>query len=330
MKRELIVVTTIALLFVLVGQAVVYWANPYSFDSDVSISGSGIHYELSSNSATDYSVIVFDNGGFEINELYIYYDDAYGTAGISHEGQTQYIKHLKIELERRNFKNVFMVNAEELRELTDDMTSAAGKAVLMSSGVFPQTVYTGQPDDSILEWASAGGTVYWVGYPIGRYYGTDDGKTAVVQDSNKIIFGATNAVNMSNNLKYGYDTATDRDVGRIFSMNYNGIFGGLSTSLPNTKSVSFIGDGYSSTAFHAYGAGMIAVFGGDMGECRPGMVQAIVSGLSCYSDFSTIETRTGPFKGNMSGDIDITFGSNVTAYVFFGGDYTVYGRSFSL
>jgi hypothetical protein len=164
-KHAALIVTVLIFVAIVAGQALAYYAVPYRYDASAA-GGPGsndLTYTVSTNSAVDYTVAVFDNAR-PADKLYVYYDEGHAVYGTTHASQKYFISQTLAELRIRGFTNTETVNAEQLVDIVS--AYRPGDAVLMTSGVLPAAVYS-DSNNGIFDWVAAGGTLYWTGYAIG-------------------------------------------------------------------------------------------------------------------------------------------------------------------
>jgi len=321
--------------FILVGQVVAYGVNPYNYNADAEISDGEIIFSLSSPSS-EFSVLAYDDGGFEtVAELYVFIDAGYSSRG-SFSEQTVFLGQVKRELEIRGFPAPIEVDAVELEALMSGPGS--GKGILMLSGAFPDTVYTGNADDPVFTWLENMGSIFWMNGKIGRLVSHADGTTTAPEGTDTLFFGREEALRTSTDSPTGTERGRDRAIGEMLCVNLGVRAGDVTNGLNRyiggkTLSIGFSdGDGYGSITLtdRGEGKGMIVVFGGGLnGDTRVAVAQVVSSGISYNIDTDNIEYRTGVVKGTYEGTIgpaeDLT-----DVYIFFGKVNTVYGKHFKL
>jgi hypothetical protein len=344
----LTVIFILVVAAVLIGEAYVYTLSPGRHSSDITIDDDGIEYSFTSKGSEKYSVVVLDNGAFEkIEKYYIYYDDSYGSklekvqvpVGAKELSQSYYISQLIITLNNRGIHNIEILNAGSLRDaMAGDAdpgvpTEKAGsKGLIVLSGALPDTIYTGDKDDLIFNWINAGGSLYWEGNSLGKYFAEPGKVTEVTGDYESLFFGVSGCLNKNDENTLLSDE-TSNDYRHLLSMANNRIRYGLDKTKFNADDILAVGytDGqYCSTAMVKFGSGMICVIAGDYSNNqRHDLAQIIASGISAYTEKTPAGYAEGEIKrGTVTGAIDIEYngGHNYAAYVYYGGYYTVYGK----
>ena len=192
----MIALAVIILAIIVIGEAVVYTSDYTDYSAEVSFSGGDLTYSVSADGSKEYDVVIMDNGSYgNVSKLYLYYDTSYPTdykeatvpVGAKELDQEYYLEQMVYLLEYRNFHNVEYVDAEGLRDVME--SSPEGVGILMTSGVLPDTVYTGSEDDPIFKWIQSGGSLYWVGNLIGQSYATAEGDIVPVDGPGHLEVG---------------------------------------------------------------------------------------------------------------------------------------------
>ncbi|MFA6710291.1 MAG: hypothetical protein WCR24_02720 [Candidatus Methanomethylophilaceae archaeon] len=324
--------TIIVLVFVImVGQISVYWISPYTYGSDVEVGDDGVTCNVYSSVTNEYTFSLFDNGDFpNIEHLYVYFDESYAVVDTTYEEIEKKISDLEQELEIRDL-TVNRCDAILLGTLINS-ENTEGYAIIMMTGAFPDTVYTGNADDALFNWLSEGGSIYWIYDAIGKYSAhsiTTAEPLSEVKNYDMLFFNTAGAVN--SNTAFGSDPDSDRNIGSALNVMYNESTFGISTDVPCSIDIGFVKDGFSSVSLTKYydGTGMICVFGGNIiSDTHKYLAQTIASGISYETDdFLTItETVDGWTSYTLTLDTEY---ANPEAYISIG-DIPVYGRHYSL
>lgn len=336
------VIAVAILAVIVIGEAVVYTSDYTDYSADASLEDGTLNYSVSADGSKEYSVVVSDNGGFTgIRTLYLYYDESYPSdyeavdsdVGAPTFNQKYYLEQVANLLEYRGVQDVRFVNAQELKEvLGADIESegCSGKGLVVVSGVLPDTVYEGNQDDVIMRWISSGGSLYWAGNTLGSSYATQDGIEPVDSDYQEMFFGG-------DCLYTGDDTEAYSEVSNGYTkglslMNNDVRYGIDSTKVGSDRAcltMGFVNDaGYASIGMVQCGQGMVCVFGGQLSNMqRYDMAQVIASGIGPSSQLITVETGSVT-RGTVTGSIDGITGTGVSAYIYLGGYYPVYGKLF--
>lgn len=325
MDRHKTVVSIFAVLIIIMiaGEAMIYVVNPYNFSSDVISDGGDARYEVESSGSARFQILEFDAGSMEpVNEVYIYLDNSYGTAGISNTSEQ--VEDIVRELEIRGMDST-VIDAKGLAKLMSG-ENVRGVAVVFVSGAMPSTVYTGSEEDVVLQWIRSGGSVYWLGATMGMYVGNADGTVSMVDGWAELFYGA-GCFNSSDS----YDSANNRgdEIGALLCLRSSSTQFGMSTNISNSLQLGYVSeDGYGSVSLAKFGAGMIGVIGGYFEDStRTDLVQTISSGVT-YDSTLIMEEEVSVRGGTCEGDLKDVDGAVV--YIFSGGYFTCYGARYIL
>ena len=185
--KPAVIIAVALLAIILIGEVIVYTSDYTDYSAEAELEGDSLGYQVSADGSKTYSVVVNDNGTYDgIDRLYIYFDESYPanyedvdvSIGAQALDQEYYLEQVVNLLKPRNFHDITYVDAEQLADaLAGDLASdGCGTAgLLVISGALPDTVYTGNADDTIFQWMSEGGSLYWLGNLIGECYATADG-----------------------------------------------------------------------------------------------------------------------------------------------------------
>jgi len=329
--KWLLALAAVIVAFIMVGQVVAYWANPFHYEANVEISEGEIVFSLSSPSS-EFSVLAYENGGFEpVTELYVFIDAGY-CSGQSLSEQNIFLGQVKRELEIRGFPEPITVDADGLRSLMSGPGS--GKGILMLSGAFPDTVYTGSADDPVFSWLDGMGSIYWLNGKIGHTVSHADGSTTPVDDADMLFFRMDEAIRTSSDGPIGRERGQDRAIGEMLCVNYGVRAGDVTNGLNiniggRTLSIGFSDeDGFGSTTLtdRGEGKGMIVVFGGGLnGDTRVAVAQIVASGISYNLNEDEIGFQTGTVRGTYNGTMGPA-DEFTEVYIFFGKVNTVFGK----
>jgi hypothetical protein len=340
--RHLIAVVVLIIAVVLIGEVYIYTFSAGTYGSSTKMSSDGVIYNVSSGSSNSYNVIVSDNGDFEpITEYYVYYDERYESnvvcewqpIGSKALTESYYLSQLKCQLEYRGVTSLKTVDADELASLMREDVSSGNysKGLIIISGAFPDTVYTGGSSDLIFSWMSGGGSLYWLGNIIGSCYSTQAGGLVDVSGYQTLFFGTEGCVNTDKDLRVAYSDITDNDYRYALSMMNNNVKYGVNAEMLSggTLAIGYTEDDYSSIVFNKFGDGMICVLAGDMSNNqRADLAQIISSGL-CYNSAIIGQASGTVTRGSVSGTVDMTAPSQYSSvYIYYGGYYPVYGRCY--
>ena len=324
-----------------IGEVFTYGINTHSFDAKAEFSSGTLDYSVSSSGSDTYSVVLLDdNNVAPIKKLYIYvnedYDRYYRSLGedkTCYFEQQYFSEQIKKSLALRGFYDVTLLNTKELIDLIDDPASdPKGKGLFVSSYSLPSEIYSGNTTDSLMKWIYDGGSLYWSSSEIGKYYTDSNGLHEVA--NNQVLFFGKECVNtgklehatsvVDNGFK---DALTLLNSGLRFTLNTDGI--------PDSLSIGYCEEGYSSISFVKHGNGMVCVVGamfiGGQFEIIPlinDLSQIIASGTTYASEIIDL-AKGNVVRGTVNGKMDYTVTGKAIAYIYIGGTYTVYGRCFN-
>jgi hypothetical protein len=255
--------------------------------------------------------------------------------------QEYHISQLIKMLENRGVTCVETLNAEDLKEAMDNDVAENEcnvRGLIVLSGALPDTVYEGNATDAIFEWISAGGSLYWAGNLLGAYYATADGNVHQVSeafDYEEAFFGVTGCLNKGDENPELQDLMAN-DYRFSLSLMNNRIKYGLNGTLfaaGHALAVGYTDGTFASALLVGSGNGMICVIAGDYSSNqRHDLAQIVASGICNVSE--SVGNVSGEIKrGTVNGTTDVNngegfdAGTNYSAYVYYGGYFTVYGRT---
>jgi len=335
-KRTVVVISALMIVLVIVGEIAVYgpWDGRYS--TDASFDGNILTYSVHAGGSKEYSVIVSDNGIGQMDELYIYYDRSYPSAlndpaGAPGVTQEAYVGSLMNSLRLRGMTDIKILNAHELGDsIADDIAGTTiSKGLVVLSGAFPDTVYTGIADDEpIFKWLDGGGRLYWAGNIIGKYVAEKGG---IREADDQELFFTADCLNMGESNIANLPVADDPYRSALSLVN-NRVAFGLNASMLTVRNLAVgYSDGiYASIVLTEYGNGMVCVFGGGLSyEQQNDMAQVIASNI-CHSSALIGSPMKSIVKGSAGSSIDIGVPTSIlSVYIYIGGSFPVYGQSYS-
>ena len=336
-KTAPLVVLAIVLCAVIVlGEVFTYGINTHGFNSKAEFSSGTLNYSVSSSGSDTYSVVLMNDNCIEpIKDLHIYideryddyYDDVQKKCDLLYTQVQYYSEQIKKHLSFRGFEDVTLVESKELiKFINETYEDPKEHGLYVTSYALPSEIYSGNSDDLLLKWITNGGHLYWSSSEIGKYYVDNNGLHEV--PDNQILFFGKECVNTGK-----LENATcvvDNDFRTALTLQNSGLRFALNTAdIPDSLSVGYCEDGYSSISFVKHGEGMICVIG-TMSEIICQMedtAQIIASGLT-YASEIVDSVKGDVVRGTISGSLDYTSSGNGRAYIYIGGTYTLYGRSY--
>jgi len=328
----LTILFVIIVAIVLAGEAYVYTIDTDSrYSSDMELESTGLRYSVTSGGSEPYSVLLIDNGSFEMNDgYYMYYDTEYPITMSWTGGATAYENYTAQvikTLNNRGVKNIILLNASELLEMMQDPLNT-NSALIVLSGVLPDTVYKGNSGDEIFTWLNNGGRLYWAGGLLGAHYATSTEIKNAHSGYQNDFLGA-NSQNTKNTSTAKSDITTNDFRNSLSLMNNSTRYAVNTSAVTSTFIELGYTDGvYSSIVLAQKGDGMICILSGAFSNTqRHDLAQVVSSGI-CYQS-STIELAEGVVKRTtVNGEIEFipTAGDCYVVYVYYGKYYPVYGE----
>lgn len=342
MKRpsNIVVLAVAVMVILLAGEFFVYGVNPDRANSEIRAGAEGYVLDLYSNYSTDFTVLVTDsqcNG--EPRELYIYCDHDYGTF-IEDSYLDYWIDKMGSEFRVYGFSDHTVINAEGLRDMMAGSIangSASRTAILVLTGVLPDTVYGDEP--SLFEaWLEDGGAVYWSGAPMGMFVGHPESENpsieVVTEDPGLRFFGISGSIRTQEAPDQAIEPSSDRYLGEALGIYYDNCNYGVSSDVPDSLFIGCEKDGYNSVSLSRYseGSGQICIFGGafppnNMQNVHANMLRLFFSGL--YYD-SVVIFLEDSFKDAGTKSVNLDVGGGETVFVMYGSLMGTYGRTYHI
>lgn len=204
-------------------------------------------------------------------QVTIYIDPRYPMSGSDLRTTQGVFDHLSAELAIRRYPHpVTSTDATGLRNLFDDIGQASSRAVVVTTGVLPATVFSRQVD-LVKPWVDAGGLLIWGGAPIGYYSGRPGGvldpadSRANLRDLGPVLLLGPGTVNV--HYAPGRQAAVPSAIASALDLEYRSTSGGVLAAAVGTAGATILGwadDFYSSLTSFGVGRGTILVFGGDI------------------------------------------------------------------
>lgn len=332
---KIVVAAILVFIIVLAGEFIVYGSDVFKYDADAEWTEDGIDYSVYSSGSDTYSVILSDNGKFDaVSSLYIYLDETYddyfeqadSVVDMDRIDQSYWIDQIEKKSKNARFEDVIVCNESELIGILNDTENSRSRGLLVISYALPQSVYTGSEEDLLLKWISSGGSMYWMGSQIGKFYTSPDSLKIV--DNNQSLFFGIDCVNTGDT-----DLATSRIDSNVFaaslSLKNNSVKYGLnSESLTDSLAIGYCENGFSSITFVRHGDGMICVLGGDYTYAlTDDFTQILAAGVAYCTEILIVETGEVE-RETLHHSIKINPNDCTNVYIYIGGYYAVYGESF--
>lgn len=304
-KNVIVAIAVVLIAAMFIGEAAMYFKNPYSYEADVTWEGEDLEYTLKSSNNIVYDLTVIDNGGTSpVNELIIYCED-----------ENSFV-NLEKELSVRGFHNVIMTDSKNLE---DFMNEPEGKALLIPHGKFPIEIYNGNSTDPLMNWFDGGGSVYWFGFSPLNGYGNESYLTPLGLTEDDFC------------TKENYSATPSGMLCKPLSLRNSLVYNGLKADA-GTPLAYVSDDGYSSITSKKVSNGSLIVFGGGH-TCENSIDCAQLISAGVTADSVLLEHKSGTIKGTATKYIELDtdeeiIPDNISVYVCMGGYYTVYGKRF--
>lgn len=201
-----------------------------------------------------------------ITHLYYYYDRDYASSWAPASDWFGLSQHLAEVAAFRSLPlTITIVNATSLASLLS-LAPVPGTALVMASGVFPDTVFS-KTANLVTPWVQAGGTLVWVGDLIGYYSAVPGQPLTYPSPLNPGYNGTNEFINHSYMGGTGYDYLNVTPNSVDFGMNYLLALPGdcLNVTWVNTLNGVALGrvaGNYTNVAMIPTGMGSIVYFGG--------------------------------------------------------------------
>lgn len=326
-------ILVIVMMIFAAGSLILYPLNPYDYDADVTVNGTTATVHMESTITSEYVICTAELISSDIRGILYYFDESYidmiglGSMESIYEelnGELGYYGH-----------SMEMVNAEELRNILSDTSTATKYSIVFASGSMPDSIYCYQSDtftvNLVSPWIAAGGSVIWMeDQPFGYYYSnqTDDPEDLEQpEEKSESVFGlrfddieeyGTERTEISRALSINQNEVLDRAVNKTSA--YSGELFNLGYETEN---------GYSVVLNRTGATGGLVVMGGSWMDIQA-TAHILASRLSDWTSGS-INSPTyvsGEFRGDKDVEIDIS--SADCLYVYYGKMCPRYARCFEL
>lgn len=337
MQRKVDLVVVLALVLcamVVVGEYCTYYSDIHEYDSTATWSDGRVDYTVSSSGSDVYSAVLIDNGGRDpVTDLFMFVDgdymdhyrEAHSLSGAVYLDQEYYAKQIGEALRIRGFDPVTQGDGSELRVyLESTLRDPSGHGAMVLSYALPGDIYDGTDDCLLVKWVSGGGTLYWIGSEVGRFF-TEDGSLVEVQGNQDLLFGGRCIHDGSQDVA---DSKVDSGFTDALSLkNSNLQFAVDSTKADGSLPLGYSSGGYASIVFVPLGMGQICVFSGGFDVNQIDDVgQTIASGITVDSDIVGFQEGK-VVRSTVSRSMDVPTDGCIL-YVYTGGFYMNHGEAF--
>jgi len=335
MNRLIVAIAIVVIVVIVAGEAYVYGGMT---DIDIEASNDG-SYSIYDNGTDAYDAMLMDRHGFPaIESLTILYDAGYADVseisfveiGSPELNQKSYVERLSKNLDMLGFTDHRVADANTVAESLKadlDSSSCSGKGLAVVSGALPDTIYDGTSSSLVLQWISAGGSLYFAGAPVGKLIGHYGGTSDDVGAKGQFLFIETSEWNYEDSKATGSSSLEWRDslLLRGLDLEHSPNLEGV----PDSLGLGYDDGKYSTISMVRHGSGQVCVFGGDHSDMQRQDIATIVASSVCYCaefiDHDHGEVIRGTIEGKLDMPSDI---EDATIYSVVGGFFTVQGRSF--
>ncbi len=254
---------------ILLGQCLSYYTNSNSTSISTEVNGSEISYTIKSSSDFVCDEIHLRNGFDTPRTFYILTDPSYGsTMSESDMKSTCYL--LSREIGLCSSVTVKSADAGKVSDMIDSSLSSGdfGIGLIIITGAIPDTLYDGTSSSKIVQWMSAGGTLYYAGSQFGINIATQNGIKQVEDWSavSQSLFGTDQLFCVDPDVDLAKEKVNP-ELTDAAKLAYNNISMGVRMSAAPADSL-FLGytdDTYASISVMKYGSGQLTHFGGNIG-----------------------------------------------------------------
>lgn len=321
--RRIMAILVGAIMIMVLGQALSYHTNAFTWNADAELEGNSLSYSINSNYKSKYSAVAFEGAKIQDSPVLIFFDENCGLDAVHWRNIRFDVQSINHELQNRGCKTR-IVDSEELAEALEG-TRHSKDSLVVTAGILPRSVYDGTASSKIIKWIDEGGSLYWTGKPIGKYIGDENG-TTTVSNYSQLFFGVDNAI--SEKYIKVYDWAPS-GIGSHLSLSMNCTLYGLSEDLPGALSFGRSGNGFGTAVAFPKLAGSITVVAHESSnKARYDMAQTVASGITPQTKLLNFDA--GYVSGSVNGILNLPpHTGNVTVYIFLGGHLSTYGKNFS-
>lgn len=330
-----IILTVVICAIVFAGEYVTYYSATFSYDVDASVDAGEVRFDISSSGSDVYDAVIVDAGDFvRVEDLRIYVDETYDEycnqakkqSDFPYLDQEYYAEQVIAFLKVRSYTGASSCDASGLLSFIEStMHDASGKGIMVTSYALPSFVYDGTPDCPLMEWVLSGGSLYWVGSEIGKFYVNDEGLHSV--DRNQQLFLGAECVYTGGSLIA--TEVLDNGFTDALTLRNSNVMNGVRTSdVPGAVGMGYSEEGYSSISMIPSGSGMICVIAGPFDiDQLDDISQIVVAGISHES--SILNHSDGKVvRGTISESFEIPEDVNIILYAYIGGTYPKYGEAY--
>lgn len=330
-----VILAVLVCVIVFAGEYVTCHPTVFSYDADASADAGEVRFDVSSSGSDVYDAVLVDLGdSVRVEELRIYVDETYdeycdlakAQSDFPYMEQEYYAEQVIAFLNVRSYEGASSCDAKGLLSFIEStMDDAAGKGIMVTSYALPSSVYDGTTDCPLVRWVSSGGSLYWVGSEIGKFYVDHEGLHVV--EGNQKLFLGTDCVYTGGSL-FATEVVDNGFTDALTLKNSNVMNGIRTDDVPGALGMGYSIDGYSSISMIPFGSGTICVVAGPLDiDQLDDIGQIVVAGIS---DKSVIldHSEGKVVRGTESGSFEVPENADAVLFVYIGGTYPKYGEAF--
>ena len=322
-----VIIAVFVIVLVGIGEVGAYYSYTNNYGSSVQWTSSGLEYSVNSNGSDGYKVVAM-NHSEPLSELCFYLDSEFDSNlskarevdTVLGYNQNHAVNQMMRHTQFRGLENTRALDESGLFDyLSSTLSDPKGKGVMVIGYELPSAVYSGHSTDLLFEWIDNGGTLYWAGSEIGKFY-SEAGVLHSVSNNQELFFGVSECVYKGTQKA----TETDGVFCRALSLQNSRMNNALSAAIPNSLAIGYFCEGYASVSLVAHGLGTVCVFSGDLSLTQyDDMAQVISAGITPHTTLA--DCQAGDVRGTVNGHVSAPSDS---AYIYIGGVNTVYGRAY--
>ena len=301
MDRKMLAVGAAIVAVILLGQCLAYYGNSNSTSISTEVDGSDISYTITTSSDFVCDEAHLKNGFDAPRTYYILTDPSYGIQ-MSKEDLKSTCYLLSSEIGLCPSLTIKSADAGKIESMinTSLSTSNFDIGLVILTGAIPDNIYDGTASSKIVQWMTAGGTLYYSGSMFGINIATHDGVREVDDWSavSTALFGTDQLFCVDPEVEFG-DEMLAPELNGLAKLTFNGIRFGVRMSAAPSDSL-FLGytDGtYASVSLMKYGNGQLAYFGSTT-EYQNSYALAHVMSLGLTYKTELISVTTCNITGN--------------------------------
>ncbi|MBQ3736012.1 MAG: hypothetical protein II855_03660 [Candidatus Methanomethylophilaceae archaeon] len=269
MDRKMLAVGAVIVAVILLGQCLAYYGNSKCTSISTETDGSEVSYTVKTDSDFVCDEAHLKNGFDAPRTFYILTDPSYGSA-MSEEDLKSTCYLMSREIGLCSSLTLESADAGKISHMIDASLSSGkydiGLAIV--TGAIPDVLYDGTSSCKIMQWVSAGGTLYYSGSQFGINIATHEG-VKQVDDWSAVstdLFGTDQMFCLDPAVEYAKEIVNP-ELTDLAKLTFNGINYGIRMSAAPAESL-FLGytDGtYASVSLMKYGNGQLVHFGSTTG-----------------------------------------------------------------